>query len=337
MQNIYEKTVELAESDKAFVLCRIIYTRGSTPRSKGASMTVDAGGGIAGSVGGGKPEYDCITKAREMLSGNPKGAEGNTGKNDPLRTVLHFDLYPEDTNTELSDSITLPHGNIGTDENIQTGSSTQTGNTTQAGSATQVGGKEPDHIDPMYICGGEMDIELILVGTDDRKLREELIEEAHSHKRRRVVIFGGGHVAQALVPVLARIDFSPVVFEERPEFAKKEIFPDADEVICGEFAKLKECIDLQREDYAAIMTRGHQDDYTVLKTVLSTNVEYCGLMGSRSKRKYIFGKLREDGFTDNDIARIHNPIGIDIGSDTPGEIAISIAAELIAVRSGVKI
>ena len=305
MKDIYEKIAELADSGTLFVLCRIINAKGSTPRRTGAVMTVDAAGNTEGSVGGGRPEYECIMKAREMLDmwGKQESAD---------RTVLHFELNPGKP--------------VERDGEKQSG--TEARNHDSDASARNTQTSESD-----YICGGEMDVEIRLVGPDEKTFRNELIEKTRAHKRKKVYIFGGGHVAQALVPVLASIDFEPVVFEERPEFAKKELFLQASDVLCGEFARLSDTIRLEKEDYAAIMTRGHQDDYSVLKQVLSSDAGYIGLMGSRSKRKAIFDRLKEDGFDDDDIGRIHSPIGIDIGSETPEEIAVSIAAELIMLRS----
>lgn len=207
---------------------------------------------------------------------------------------------------------------------------------------TQSGKKEtvlhfdlyPGSPDSDHVCGGEMDISLTVADPDDTALRERILGLTEANKRRKVYIFGGGHVAQALVPVLAAVGFAPVVYEEREEFASKELFEEAEAVICGSFEHIGEYIGPKETDYIAIMTRGHEDDYTVLKQALSTNVEYIGLMGSRSKRAMLFGQLKKDGFEDKDLARVHNPIGLDIGSETPAEIAVSIAAELIAVRAG---
>ncbi|MCR5323728.1 MAG: XdhC/CoxI family protein [Lachnospiraceae bacterium] len=274
---VYEKLEELADSNESFILCRIIRSEGSTPRKTGALMAVKNDGTVIGSVGGGRPEYECIMKARQMM-------ERAFGGNSCINETMHFDLYPDN-----------------------------------------------DHA-----CGGEMDVEITFFPEVEQCTlhepgRRQIISE--KHRRRKVYIFGGGHVAQALVPVLEKIEFAPIVYEERSEFAQKELFPDADRVICEGFSNIGESVSLVPEDYVAIMTRGHEDDYEVLKEVLSTNVEYIGLMGSRSKKKMLFEKLENDGFSDKDIERIHTPIGLDIGSETPEEIAISIAAELISIRA----
>ncbi len=146
----------------------------------------------------------------------------------------------------------------------------------------------------------------------------------------RVWIFGGGHVGAALVPVLASLDFRVCVFDNRPDFAVQERFPEAKTVVYGDYTDLG--ISLTRDDFAVIMTPGHQADYEVLTQVLRTDAAYVGCIGSKKKTERTLERLREDGFPSSDIARIHAPIGLDILAETPAEIAVSIAAELIRCR-----
>lgn len=146
----------------------------------------------------------------------------------------------------------------------------------------------------------------------------------------RIWIFGGGHVGAALVPVLAALDFRVCVFDNRPDFAVQDRFPEAKKVVCGDYAGLG--IDLTKDDFAVIMTPGHQADYEVLTQVLRTDAAYVGCIGSKKKTARTVERLRDDGFTDADIARLHAPIGLDILAETPAEIAVSIAAELIRCR-----
>ena len=146
----------------------------------------------------------------------------------------------------------------------------------------------------------------------------------------RVWIFGGGHVGAALVPVLSALDFRVCVFDNRPDFAVQERFPEAKAVACGDYSNLG--ISLTKNDFAVIMTPGHQADYEVLTQVLRTDAAYVGCIGSKKKTARTVERLRDDGFTDADIARLHAPIGLDILAETPAEIAVSIAAELIRCR-----
>lgn len=149
----------------------------------------------------------------------------------------------------------------------------------------------------------------------------------------RAVIFGAGHIAQALVPLLKTVDFRPVVYDDRPEYADPARFPDAEQVICGDFRCLRESLALTGEDYVVIMTNAHVHDFEVEEQVLRGELAYLGVIGSRSKIATVNAKLRELGIPQAQLDGIHTPIGTPIRAVTPAEIAISIAGEMIYVRA----
>ena len=148
-----------------------------------------------------------------------------------------------------------------------------------------------------------------------------------------VYIFGGGHVGRALVPVLATVGFRVVMYDNREELAKKENYPMASEVIFGSFSDISGKVALTANDYAVVMTPGHQADYEILSQVLKSSATYIGCIGSRTKVAKTRERLKGDGYTEEDIARVHAPIGLPILAETPEEIAISIAAEMIEHRA----
>jgi len=148
----------------------------------------------------------------------------------------------------------------------------------------------------------------------------------------RVYIFGGGHVAQALVPVLSSCAFRCVVVEDREEFASRQLFPDAEEIRLIPSGEWGKTLRIGPEDCICIMTRGHQGDFECLMHALRTRAYYIGVIGSRRKIASTNERLREAGFGEQDIARIVTPIGLDIGAVTPAEIAVSIAAQMIQKR-----
>ena len=156
-------------------------------------------------------------------------------------------------------------------------------------------------------------------------------------KAGRVYLFGGGHVSRALVPVIASVGFRPVVYDDRSEFADPALFPQAVGAIHGSFEELSKHITVTADDYVVIMTRGHQADYEVLTQVLRSGAKYIGCIGSRRKLALCREKLLENGFTAEEYARVHAPIGLAIGAETPEEIAVSVAAEMIAVRAGLNL
>lgn len=148
-------------------------------------------------------------------------------------------------------------------------------------------------------------------------------------------IFGAGHVGKAVEPVLRSVNFSTVVIDDRPEFANRERFPDADEVVVVDsFKDAWQGLESDENSYVVIVTRGHSGDYDVLKQTLDRKVAYIGLMGSRKKVAEFFRVLREEGFRQEDLDRVYTPVGIHIFAETPEEIAVSITGEMIKVRAG---
>lgn len=149
----------------------------------------------------------------------------------------------------------------------------------------------------------------------------------------RVFIFGAGHVAKALVPVLAGVGFSCVVIDDRPEYANAERFPQAEEIFVGNMNQIDQFLVITEHDYVCIMTRGHVSDYEIEKQVLPSKPGYLGIIGSQAKIDYVNDKLIGDGFSQEELNRVYAPIGLPISAATPAEIAVSIAGELIAVRA----
>jgi xanthine dehydrogenase accessory factor len=147
-------------------------------------------------------------------------------------------------------------------------------------------------------------------------------------------IFGGGHVSAQIIPMASRVGFKVEVIDDRPEFADPKRFPDAAKVHQYPFKGVLGKIPVDESSYLVIVTRGHIHDKTVLEQCLRTKAKYIGMIGSRRKKTMIYEKLLEEGFTKADLDRVHAPIGLDIGAETPEEIAVSIVAELIQVRAG---
>ena len=151
----------------------------------------------------------------------------------------------------------------------------------------------------------------------------------------RVYIFGGGHVAQALEPVLTNIGFRCVVMDDRPDFTRRELFPTAEEIKLIDFGNIAASVNITGEDYVCVMTRGHAFDTVVQSQILPLRPYYVGVIGSRAKAAGVRRQLIENyGVSEADCDIVTTPIGLDIGAETPAEIAISIAAQLIAVRAG---
>lgn len=184
------------------------------------------------------------------------------------------------------------------------------------------------------VCGGEVQVSFrYLSGGDEASIAWVRQEAERLLPPGRVYIFGGGHVSQALVPVLKAVDFRCVVLEDREDFCRPELFPGAEEIRLIQNDDPTAYREITAEDYVVVMTRGHKDDLAVQAQALKTPARYIGVIGSRKKTAAVFAKLREIGYTNADLARITTPIGLDIKAETPAEIAVSVAAQLILIRA----
>ena len=145
-------------------------------------------------------------------------------------------------------------------------------------------------------------------------------------------ICGGGHIGLALAKIGKIVGYRIVIIDDRPEFASKERFPEAEETIVDNPGSAFSRLEVDRSGYIAIVTHGHKDDEAALEGALGTGACYIGMIGSRSKVKAVFSHLIAKGFSRERLDRVHSPIGLDINAQTPEEIAVSIMAEIIAVR-----
>ena len=136
--------------------------------------------------------------------------------------------------------------------------------------------------------------------------------------------------------LVKKVGFEYIIVDDRVEFASAERFPDALKLVVDDPGAVAKNLEVTNKDYIVIVTRGHKDDYNVLRSIIEKPVRYIGMIASKKKRNQIFGKLRMvDNISDGQLNKIHSPIGIDIGSKTPEEIAVSIVAELIKVRRNI--
>lgn len=145
----------------------------------------------------------------------------------------------------------------------------------------------------------------------------------------RLYIFGGGHVGLALGRAVVELGYPHVVLDDRPEVNTKERFPQAVERLSGSYKDLLANLELVAPAYVVVLTRGHEADLDVVRGILEKQHEYLGVICSQKKKAEMFKILKEEGFLQKTLDRIHAPIGLDIGGNTPAEIAISILAEIM--------
>lgn len=145
-------------------------------------------------------------------------------------------------------------------------------------------------------------------------------------------IFGGGHVGQALAQGAALLGWPVTVLDDRAEYADPARFPDAVCITVPGFDSLPD-LPVGPADGIVIVTRGHLGDADVLRWAVQQNAGYIGMIGSKRKRDMLYQTLQEEGVLQARLQQVHSPVGLDIGAETPGEIAVSILAELIAIRA----
>ena len=175
--------------------------------------------------------------------------------------------------------------------------------------------KEQAALDGGAICGGDMKVFI-----DVLQPKEE------------VLIFGAGHIAVCVSRLAKMVGFKVTVVDSRKEFANQDRFPDADEIIAEDTEKALTHLKITPSTYIIVLTRGHLKDEEVLGSVIKSGAAYIGMIGSRKKNSTVFQHLEEQGISAQELKEVHAPIGVDIGAQTPEEIAVSIMAEIIQVR-----
>jgi xanthine dehydrogenase accessory factor len=168
------------------------------------------------------------------------------------------------------------------------------------------------------VCGGRMQVFI------------EPLEPAPT-----LCLFGAGHVAQPLARLAKGAGFRVEVADDRLKFANRERFPEADLVLVEDFAAAASKMTLGPNTFAIVVTRGHHGDAEALEACLGKDLRFVGLLGSRPKMVHVFTALAQRGIRPEELAKVHVPVGLAIGAQTPEEIAVSILAEMIAVRRGV--
>lgn len=334
MKNLFHLLHTTLTQGQDAVLVTVVASSGSTPRGAGARMLITKDGRIAGTIGGGAVEYRSEQLARTVLAQKDSRMEYFRLRKNQVEDLgmicggdvsVYFQYIPagDPQILALTDRILSLYAH-GEQSWLITGITPG-----QACGLTVYGRKSG-------LFGADIPSDVIPgLGTRPARIQsgqnlyycEKLIQAG------MVWIFGGGHVAQALVPALSAVDFRCTVLEDREDFCRKELFPQAEETVLIDNTRIADFITIREDDYVVVMTRGHKDDTLIQAQALKTPARYIGVIGSARKTAGVFAVLRDQGFTDRDLSRITTPIGLDIGSETPAEIAVSITAQLIQIRA----
>ncbi|NLE23344.1 MAG: XdhC family protein [Actinobacteria bacterium] len=341
MNEILDEALALLDGGEDFALVKLIGDRGSTPRAAGAEMLVRRDGSIAGTIGGGLLELTVMRKAADVL-------ESRTSRVVDLRLAGRDLASDEEMVCGGSAEVLItyvPPGDSRLEEVLRAVKAARTARR-RAWLFTLLPLEEGGEVETCLL-----DDDGVVVGAqcDPRALRTAVGKIAvHGSTRlpdgRQVVVeyvgapataivCGGGHVGRALAPAALAAGFAVTVVDDREEFADPRRFPGA-KVVLGSFDGALERIGVDEASYVVIVTRGHTHDMDVLVQALRTPARYIGLMASRSKRARMVEALRDAGMGEDQLARVHSPVGLDIGAETPAELAVSIVAEMIQVRAG---
>lgn len=334
MRQLFRTLREQMKEGNDTVLLTIIASSGSTPRGEGAHMLVGTRGRICGTIGGGAVEYRSEQLAEQILKEKRTMTKAFKLTADDVENLgmicggdvtVYFRYIPASDRSvsELCDRLLTAFEK---ERDIWLIADITDQETSTIGCYIEKEGftgimpeSEPDRL----LCSHPVRVEL-----DGRLYYSEPIARSG-----RVLIFGGGHIAQELVPLLSHLDFRCTVMDDRVEFVNAEMFPDADEIVCGEFENIFTSLSVGENDYGVVLTRGHAYDYTVERQLHTTPIRYIGVIGSRKKMAAVFEKLKADGVLREALAKVHTPIGTAIKAQSPAEIAVSIAGELILERA----
>ncbi len=347
MLSVWKAAAEQFDQGEDFVLATILAVEGSSPRHVGTRFLVRGDGKIVGTIGGGLFETDVRNLAIQALEQrrssrvafsfrgkDASSAEMICGGNAQV-LVEYVDAQDKARDAifrrVLALTIERRPGYLFTYAAMNPGSQGDVAHLLLDGQAARWGGFAGDDLAMGAMPPPRLLKPVQLLGVPGLEY-PVLLEWIRPHGT--AYIFGAGHVGQCVAQLAAYVDFVVAVFDDRAEFASPEHLPDADQIIVLEsFHNAFNDLSIDEECYIIIVTRGHAHDHTVLRQALRTQAGYIGMIGSRRKTRLLLDSLLKEGFTREDINRVHAPIGIPIGGETPQEIAVSIIAEMIQVRS----
>jgi len=339
----FAQLLERLAAAEGLALAVLVEASGSTPQVVGATALFSASGLEAGTVGGGLLEARVEAAAREALAdgrarlitvnldADPADLEGAIcGGRARVLVDPAAGRDREVFRSAIEDCRRGRAGSLVTDIRPAGDRSVQTERTWRPTGEPWRLDKNSPAAEALGLTGGRR-----LISRYDRAGDlEHLTFVMEVRPLPRLVIAGAGHVGRAVAHLGRRLDFSVTVIDDRAEFANAENVPDADTIILGDIGEALRTAGETAEDYFVIVTRGHQKDGEALRAVIGRPAAYVGMIGSRTKIEIMRREFLRNGWASEETwARVRAPIGLDIGSRTVDEIAVSIAAELVLARS----
>lgn len=342
MRDIVRHLIQALEQGREALFCQVVETRGSTPQKAGAVMIVDPSGGQVGTLGGGCVENEVKQHAIRQL--------GESG--------VRLHSFVLDHDYAWADGLICGGKMVIAVEALKGGETLEYQRRLLEVLEAGKGYTEAVVVDPERVEGAMLGARFLfgpernlIASRPAGAAASELIERAAALPERpralaekgaawlpvlpriRLVIVGAGHIGQAVGNLAAEADFDVWVVDDRAQYANKERFPKASRCLVGPIEDVLSSLEVTRGTFVLIVTRGHGHDQEALYHMAPTPAPYVGLIGSKRKIRLIFEGLLEMGIAEEDLARVTAPVGVEIGSRTVPEIAVSIVAQLIARRN----
>lgn len=356
MREIVARLLEALDRKEPFAYCRLVETRGSTPQKAGATMLVFADGSQAGTLGGGCVEAEVKRRSIQVIADgqpliSPFQLDSDYGWDDGLicggrMLVVIQPVVHQATRSYFERLAQTIDAGDGLTEAVVF-DSTASGLAAPAhylfDAAARLVDVLPAPENAPTVVAGDATLQnaapaLIVeslkpIHARPRPYAARGIAYLPVLPRCRLVIVGGGHVGKAVADMAAELDFAVWVVDDREEYANLARFPRAERCLHGPIDSTLPTLDITPSTYCLIVTRGHSHDERALYFLANRGARYVGLIGSRRKIKLIFDDLVNEGIPAESLRHVHAPVGLDIGSQTVPEIAISICAELVAHRN----
>jgi len=303
----------IVEGPEAMALATVVAVKGSAPRHPGTKMLVSAAGTL-GTVGGGRGEARALEACGRCLE-------------DGRSALLHVEMVGED---------------IAGPDMVCGGSSTMLIERILDRAPYRAALERLERGERVLFAkrleGGAVQVRLLEQG-DERPRFDPEAGLFHDPvlPEEKLLILGGGHVAQALAALAPGLGFAVTVVDDRPEFVAEGRFPAGVRTVLAGFEAAVAAFPFDPATYAVILTRGHLLDLACVRAVLARPYRYAGFMGSARKTRLVIEQVLKDGCDPAKVASLCGPIGLDIGAETPAELAVAILAELVAVRRGAPI
>ncbi len=350
MESVFKAAVEELDGQKPMVVATVVRTSGSTPQKSGAKLLVREDGSGVGTLGGGCVEGDIWFAAQELLKRGGDAELRDYELNEDLAAqdglvcggTMYFLIDPvrqPDPYRDFAAQAAEAYAG-GPPMAIVNVTAAPSNSDVQVGAKMLVrengdtqGGLGDSVLEAMTVTKAR---DLMAMGKNDYLRFDDGVEcyiEAYTTPP-TLVLIGGGHVSNAIVPIAKSVGFRIFVFDDREQFANPERFPEADITMVGDYRNGFDNLPVNANSFVVVATRGHQFDDAAVSGALKTPASYVGLLGSKRKTILIFEELIRNGFDPEELRRINAPIGLDIGGRTPEEIAISVMSEIIAFRLG---